>query len=81
LELRGVFFDGEVYAGEEGVQTASKLPTREEAIGQVLTLLLSPGRRLAGMFKGPGGRLAGLVKAIEEKAKSAGGAQTAPAAS
>src|SRR5688572_4639755 len=33
IELRGMFFDGEVYVGEEGVKTVSTMPTREEAIG------------------------------------------------
>src|SRR5580765_3270233 len=35
LELRGIFFDGDVYAGDKGVEQVSKLPTREEAIGQI----------------------------------------------
>src|SRR5437764_5093472 len=30
LEVRGIFFDGEVYLGEKGVEQVSKLPTREE---------------------------------------------------
>lgn len=68
LEIRGLFFDGEVYAGEEGVKTASKLPTREEAIAQLVGALLGPGRKLAGAIKGPGGKLGGILKAIEEKA-------------
>ena len=34
IELRGIFFDGEVYVGDKGVEQVSKLPTREEAIGQ-----------------------------------------------
>src|SRR5581483_3172407 len=65
LELRGIFFDGEVYAGEEGVKTVSKLPTREEAIGQLVALILSPGKNLAGIFKGQAGKVASLIKAIE----------------
>src|SRR5205823_13710867 len=32
IELRGVFFDGEVYPGEAGVTQISKMPTRSEAI-------------------------------------------------
>ena len=30
LELRGAFFDGEVYVGDKGMEQVSKLPTREE---------------------------------------------------
>ncbi|HEY1683165.1 MAG TPA: 50S ribosomal protein L10 [Tepidisphaeraceae bacterium] len=78
IELRGIFFDGEIYAGDKGVEQVSKLPTREEAIGQVVALLLSPGKNLAGIFKGQAGKVASLIKAVEEKAKEKEGA--APAA-
>ena len=67
LELRGVFFDGEIYPGEKGVQTVSKMPSREEAIGQIAALVLSPGRNLGAALKGPGGKLGGVLKAIEQK--------------
>lgn len=68
LELRGIFFDGEVYLGEKGVLQVSKLPTREEAIGQLVALILSPGKNLAGAIKSPGNKLASILKTIEEKA-------------
>src|SRR6476660_3993621 len=69
LELRGIFFDGEVYVGEKGVEQVSKLPTREEAIGLLVAALLGPGKKLAGALKGPGGTLGAVLKSIEEKAK------------
>ena len=80
LELRGVFFDGEVYADKAGVEQVSKLPTREEAIGQLVALVLSPGRNLAAALLGPGGKLASILKTIEEKAPKGGEAGAAPAA-
>ncbi len=67
IELKGAVLDGELYAGEEGVKRLSTMPTREEAISQAVTLILSPARKLAAQVKGPGSRLAGIVKAIEEK--------------
>lgn len=79
LELRGVFFDGDVFVGEEGVKKVSKFPTREEAVAQLVGALLGPGKKLAGALKGPGGKVGGLLKAIEEKAKDAGGAEAAAA--
>jgi len=79
LELRGVFFDGEIYAGKTGVEAASKLPTREEAIGTIVSLILSPGRNLGAALKGPGGKLGGILKAIEAKGETAAPA-AAPAA-
>ena len=78
IELRGVFFDGEVYPGAKGVEQVSKMPTREEAIRMLLAAILSPARKLAGAIKSPGAKLGAILKTIEEKAKEKEGA--APAA-
>jgi large subunit ribosomal protein L10 len=83
IELRGIFFDGEIYVGDKGVEQVSKLPTREEAIGQIVALILAPGQKLGGILKGQAGKVASLIKAIEEKAKAKEGAappEAAPAA-
>ena len=81
IELRGIFFDGEVYVGDKGVEQVSKLPTREEAVANVLSAILGPGRKLAAAIKGPGGVLGGILKTIENNAKDKeGGASAAPAA-
>ena len=77
LELRGVFFDGEVYHGESGVERVSKFPTREEAISDVLGAVLGAGGNLMAAITGPGGSVVGLLKAIEEKQ---GGDENAAAA-
>jgi large subunit ribosomal protein L10 len=84
IELRGVFFDGEMYLGDKGVEQVSKLPTREEAIGSLVSLILSPARNLAGIFKGQGGKIASILKTVEDRAKDKEGgtpaADAAPAA-
>ena len=67
VELKGAILDGMVFKGEAGVKELSKFPTREEAIGKAVTLIISPGRKLMGQVKGPGGRLMGIVKSIEDK--------------
>jgi large subunit ribosomal protein L10 len=69
LELRGAFFDGEAYIGTAGIEQVSKLPTREEAVANILGAILGPGRKLAAALKGPGGTLGGVLKTIEDKAK------------
>jgi large subunit ribosomal protein L10 len=74
LELRGIFFDGELYTGDKGIEQVSKLPTREEAVANVLAAILGPGRKLAAALKGPGGKLGGVLKTIEDKAKEKEGA-------
>ena len=80
LELRGIFFDGELYTGEKGVEKVSKFPTREEAIANILASVLGPGRKLAAALKGPGSKLGSILKTIEDKAKDKEAAAPAPAA-
>lgn len=67
LELRGAVLDGELFEGKKGVEELSKFPTREEAIGRVVTLIVSPAGKLVSQLQGPGAGIAGLIKAIEEK--------------
>ena len=67
IELKGAVLDGELYEGEKGVEKLSKMPTRDEAIAQDVTLILSPGRKLLGAIKGPGSQVVGLIKAIAAK--------------
>ena len=72
-----------MYIGDKGVEQVSKLPTREEAIGQIVALILAPGAKLGGIFKGQAGKVAALIKAVEERAEKSGGgaaAEAAPAA-
>ncbi|MCA9272096.1 MAG: 50S ribosomal protein L10 [Phycisphaerales bacterium] len=56
IELKGALLEGELFEGEEGVTRLSKMPTLKEAQGNTVSLVLGPGRKLAG-----------IIKAIEEK--------------
>jgi large subunit ribosomal protein L10 len=67
VELKGAILDGQLFEGKKGVTELSKFPTRDEAIGQVITLVVSPGRKLVAQIKGPGAKIAGIIKAIETK--------------
>ncbi|MFO0800608.1 MAG: 50S ribosomal protein L10 [Gemmataceae bacterium] len=53
------------------MEVAKTLPTRLEAIGDVLNAVLSAGGNIAGALTGPAAQLAGILKAIEEKAPDA----------
>lgn len=67
LELKAAVLDGTVYSGKAGVTELSKFPTKDEAIAQVVTLVVSPAKKLLAQIQGPGSTVAGLVKAIEAK--------------
>ncbi len=67
VELKGAILDGTLFEGKAGVTELSKFPTKDEAIAQVITLVVSPAKKLVAQIKGPGSNVAGLVKAIELK--------------
>ena len=67
LEIKGAVLDGQLFKGQAGVKELSKYPTKEEALGQTVALLLGPAKTLAAQIKGPGANIAGLIKAIETK--------------
>lgn len=60
------------------IELAKKMPTREEAIGEVISALMSAGSDLAGCLVGPGAQIASILKTIEEKTSAEGG-EAAPA--
>lgn len=69
LELRGVFFDGEAFAGEAGTKKVSTFPTRDEAIGQIIGAVLGPIQTIAAQLN-QGGTIAAIVSAIETEGKN-----------
>ena len=53
------------------LDAAKKMPTREEAIGNVLGCVLAPGANLAAAILGAGATLLAVVKTIQENAEKA----------
>ena len=62
------------------LEDMTKMPTREEAIANVLAIALAPGANLLAALIGPGGTALALVKAVELKAGEAGDSSPAEAA-
>jgi large subunit ribosomal protein L10 len=75
VQFKGAVADGQPVTFEQ----ATKMPTRVEAIGRVVNLILSAGGRLVSQFKGPGGAVASQIKSIGE-GKGKEGEQEAAAA-
>jgi large subunit ribosomal protein L10 len=68
MEIKGAFVDGSLFDGKGAVEL-SRMPTRAELQGRVVSCVLSPGARVAGAVVGPAGRIAGCLKSIIEKAE------------
>jgi large subunit ribosomal protein L10 len=48
-------------------EQAKAMPTRTEAIGTILGMILSPGSQIAGQIIGPAAQIAGQIKTLSEK--------------
>lgn len=66
LKIKGGTLDG-VMLDEKGVDALSKSAGKPELLGQILTLIKSPGAQLAAALIGPGGYISGQVKTLAEK--------------
>jgi len=51
-----------------GVKAVASMPSREELIAQIVSMIGSPASSLAGAIGAPAANIAGILKAIEEKA-------------
>ncbi|MFI4916784.1 MAG: 50S ribosomal protein L10 [Phycisphaerales bacterium JB060] len=67
VELRGAVLDGELFEGDDGVKRLSKFPTRDEAIAQMVTVILTPGGKLVSAATSPASNIAGILKTLQEK--------------
>ena len=70
MEIRGAFVDGNVYDSAAAMQL-SKMPTRVELQGRIVSCVLSPGSVLGGVLKGQASVIASCLKTIIEKAEKA----------
>ena len=67
LDLKGAVLDGQYFEGEEGVKALSKFPTREEAIAQVVQLVLTPATEMVGAITAAGSELMGVFETMIDK--------------
>ena len=66
LKFKKAIFDGD--PSLMTVEELSKVKGKRELLGEVLMLISSPGRAIAGCMQGAGGRIAGCIKTMADKA-------------
>jgi len=66
-ELKVAWVEGELYEGPEALDTLADLKSREELIGEIVSLLQSPAQNVVGGLTGAGQNVAGILKTLSEE--------------
>jgi large subunit ribosomal protein L10 len=65
--LKGASIDTSIYIGDENLNMLSELKSKNELIGDVISLLQSPAKNVISALLSSKHTVAGLVKALEER--------------
>ncbi|MFC4871307.1 50S ribosomal protein L10 [Negadavirga shengliensis] len=65
--FKGASIDGDQFLGENNLEMLSKLKSKEELVGEVISLLQSPATNVISALQSGKHILAGLVKTLSEK--------------
>ncbi len=68
-ELKAAYIDGAFY-GPDALDVLASLKSKDELIGDVVGLLLSPASNIVGAIQSPAQTLAGAIQTIAEKAEA-----------
>ncbi len=66
--LKAAWVDGAVFADDQ-IDTLAALKSKEDLLGDVVGLLLSPMSNVVGALQAPGAALAGILETLQDKAE------------
>ena len=65
--LKGAFVDEAIYIGDEHIEALFNLKSKDEVIGDIISILQSPAKNVISALISSSGKIAGLVKTLTEK--------------
>ncbi len=66
-KFKAASIDSDIFIGEDQLDALSKLKSKDELIGEVITLLQSPAKNVVSALQSGGDTLAGLIKTLSER--------------
>jgi large subunit ribosomal protein L10 len=65
--LKGAYIEQSIYVGDDQLDTLVNIKSKEELIGEVITILQSPAKNVISALQSGGGKLAGILKTLSER--------------
>jgi len=65
--LKGAYIEEAIYVGDDQLDTLVNIKSKEELIGDIITLLQSPAKNVISALQSGGSKLSGIIKTLSEK--------------
>lgn len=65
--LKGAYVEEAVYIGDDQLDALVNIKSKEELIGDIITLLQSPAKNVISALQSGGNKLSGIIKTLSEK--------------
>ena len=65
--LKGAFIEEAVYIGDSQIEALVAIKSKEEFVGEIITLLQSPAKNVVSALQSGGGKLSGIIKTLSER--------------
>ena len=65
--LKGAYIEEAIYVGDDKLDALVAIKSKEELIGDIITILQSPAKNVISALQSSGNTLTGLLKSIEER--------------
>ncbi|MGB0487302.1 MAG: 50S ribosomal protein L10 [Flavobacteriaceae bacterium] len=65
--LKGASIEDSVYVGDDQVEFLANIKSREELIGEIITILQSPAKNVISALQSSGSTISGVLKTLSEK--------------
>jgi large subunit ribosomal protein L10 len=65
--LKGAYIEQNVYIGDDQLEALVNIKSREELIGEIISLLQSPAKNVISALQSGGGKLSGILQTLSNK--------------
>jgi len=65
--LKGAYVEEAIFVGQDQLEVLVNIKSKEELIGEIITILQSPAKNVVSALQSGGNKLSGILKTLSEK--------------